>query len=93
MCCQNSKQIQELGKFGGAFLEALKRGQIQFDPTEKVFMKLADIRAQLREHYQEIFEKHCRELMAFKEEFGTCNVPKKYAKYPQLHNWCEGLWR
>ena len=71
MCCQNSQQIQKLSKFRGAFLDALKRGQIQFDPTKKVFIKLADICAQLHEHYEEIFEKHCQELEGFKNEFGT----------------------
>ena len=55
MCCQNSQQIQELSKFGGEFLDILKLVQIQFDPTEKVFIKLADIPAQLHEHYEEIF--------------------------------------
>ena len=29
MCCQNAQQVQELSKFGGAFLDALKQGQIQ----------------------------------------------------------------
>ena len=28
----------------------------------------------LRTEYCKTFEKHCRELIAFKEEFGHCNV-------------------
>jgi len=36
--------------------------------------------------YDEAFEKHCRDLIAFKEEFGHCNVPIK--NNPSLGNWC-----
>ena len=31
---------------------------------------------------------HCRELIAFKEEFGHCNVPSRYAANPSLGQWC-----
>jgi len=34
--------------------------------------------------YDEAFEKRCRELIAFKEDFGHCNVPQKYADDPSL---------
>ena len=88
MCCKNAQQVQDFSKFGGAFLGALKHGQIQFDPTEKVFIELADIRAQLHEHYEELFEKHCQDLIVFKERFGNCNVP---SLYPQLGNWCSHM--
>jgi len=30
----------------------------------------------------------CRELMAFKEEFGHCNTPHKFANNPSLGHWC-----
>ena len=88
MCCKSAQQVQDFSKFGGAFLGALKHGQIQFDPTEKVFIELADIRAQLHEHYEELFEKHCQDLIVFKERFGNCNVP---SLYPQLGNWCSHM--
>ena len=38
--------------------------------------------------YNEAFEKHCRELMAFKDEFGHCNVRQKFANNPPLGRWC-----
>ena len=38
--------------------------------------------------YDEAFEKHCRELIAFKEEFGHCLVPRKYPDNPSLGRWC-----
>jgi len=34
------------------------------------------------------FEKRCRELIAFKEEFGHYHVPCKYAGNPSLGHWC-----
>ena len=34
------------------------------------------------------FEKRCRELVAFKEEFGHCNVTKNYVAKPSLGTWC-----
>ena len=37
--------------------------------------------------YDEAFEKRCRELIAFKEEFGHCNVPRGCAKNPSLRRW------
>jgi len=37
------------------------------------------------------FKKHCRELIAFKEEFGHCNVPGKYAGNPSLGQWCRDI--
>jgi len=36
----------------------------------------------------EVFEKHCFELEAFKEEFGHCNVPMKYPDNQTFLNWC-----
>ena len=41
--------------------------------------------------YDETFEKHCRELIAFKEEFGHCNVPRKFANNPSLGQWCSHI--
>jgi len=35
------------------------------------------------------FEKRCRELIAFKEKFGHCNVP--YSVNPSLRNWCKNI--
>ena len=37
-----------------------------------------------RTRYSKAFERHCRELIAFKEEFGHCNVPPKFANNPSL---------
>ena len=41
--------------------------------------------------YNESFKKRCRELMAFKEEFGHCNVFYKYADNPSLGQWCSTM--
>jgi hypothetical protein len=39
----------------------------------------------------EVFEKRCFELEAFKEEFGHCNVPVKYSKNKSLGSWCNNV--
>jgi len=39
----------------------------------------------------ETFEQHCRDLEAFKSEFGHCNVPYKYLVNPSLGNWCSNM--
>ena len=39
----------------------------------------------------EAFEKRCRELIAFKEEFGHSNVPQKCANNPSLGHWCDKM--
>jgi len=39
----------------------------------------------------EVFEKRCRELIAFKKEFGHCNVPQRYADNPSLGQWCHNM--
>jgi hypothetical protein len=41
--------------------------------------------------YDEAFEKRCHELMAFKDEFGHCNVPKRCANNPSLGRWCGNM--
>jgi len=38
--------------------------------------------------YDKIFETRCRELIAFKEEFGHCDVPTKYTANRTLGTWC-----
>ena len=45
----------------------------------------------LRTDLDEAFEQHCRELIAFKEEFGHCNVPRSYAGNPSLGHWCHSM--
>ena len=42
-------------------------------------------------YYNEAFEKRCRELIAFKEEFGHCNIPQKCANNPSLGHWCDKM--
>jgi len=37
------------------------------------------------------FEKRCLELIAFKEEFGHCIVPYRYAANPSLGHWCSDM--
>jgi len=37
------------------------------------------------------FETHCRKLIAFKEEFGHCNVPYQYRKDPSLGRWASHM--
>jgi hypothetical protein len=41
--------------------------------------------------YEQIFEQHCRDLEAFKSEFGHCNVPCKYSADPTLGRWCSAM--
>ena len=36
---------------------------------------------------QKTFEQRCRDLEAFKSEFGHCNVPKSYSADPSLGHW------
>ena len=43
------------------------------------------------EVYDAAFEKHCRELIAFKEEFGHCNVPIIYQDNFSLGHWCSSV--
>ena len=38
-----------------------------------------------------IFKERCRELIAFKEEFGHCNVPNNFANNPSLGQWCSTM--
>ena len=37
------------------------------------------------------FDDRCRELIAFKEEFGHCNIPRKYHKNASLATWCKTM--
>jgi len=41
--------------------------------------------------YDGAFEKRCLELIAFKEKFGHCNVPQRYAGNPSLGKWCQNV--
>jgi len=45
----------------------------------------------LRTAYNKTFEKRCRELTAFKEGFGHCNVPVKNADNTSLGQWCDNI--
>jgi len=36
-----------------------------------------------------VFEKRCHQLLAFRDEFGHCNVPQKYKVDPSLGIWCK----
>jgi len=40
---------------------------------------------------RETFEQRCRDLEAFKSEFGHCNVPGRYSVNPSLGNWCSTM--
>ena len=37
------------------------------------------------------FEKHYSELIAFKEDFGHCDVPQRCANNPSLGAWCNNM--
>ena len=41
--------------------------------------------------YDEAFERRCREQIAFKDEFGNCNVPRRFANNPSLGQWCSDM--
>ena len=41
--------------------------------------------------YDMIFENRCQELIAFKNEFGHCDVPVQYASNRTLGTWCSGM--
>jgi len=38
-----------------------------------------------------LFEKRYHELIAFKEKFGHCNVPRRYANNPSLGSWSSNM--
>ena len=38
-----------------------------------------------------IFEERCVQLLAFKDEFGHCNVPQKFANNTTLGHWCGNM--
>jgi len=40
-------------------------------------------------YYQEIFEQRCRDIEAFKSEFGHCNVKRNNSADPSLGRWCK----
>ena len=42
-------------------------------------------------NHHENFENRCRELIAFKEKFGHCNVPSKYPDSQSFGNWCSTM--
>jgi hypothetical protein len=42
-------------------------------------------------NYDEAFVNHCRELIAFKEEFGHCNVPHKFSNNQSLGHLCNNM--
>ena len=37
------------------------------------------------------FEKHCSDLITYKEEFGDCKVPQRYSADPSLGRWCSNV--
>ena len=39
----------------------------------------------------ETFEQRCRDLEAFKSEFGHCSVPRSYCEDPSLGTWCSTM--
>ena len=41
--------------------------------------------------YEKSFDDKCRDLLAFKNTNGHCNVPGKYAQNPSLGNWCNRM--
>jgi len=45
----------------------------------------------LRTEYDKKFEKHCHEFIAFKDEFGHCNIPYKYTGNPSFGKWCSDI--
>jgi len=53
--------------------------------------RLEEIGFQWGVDYDEAFKKRYHELLAFKEEFVHCNVPRSYACNPSLGQWCVHL--
>lgn len=53
--------------------------------------RLEDIGFQWVCEYDGGFENRCRQLIAFKKEFGHCNVPVKYVGSRNLGHWCSGM--
>jgi len=45
----------------------------------------------LTDYAKKTFEKRFCELVAFKEEFGHCNVPHKFANNSSLGYWCSSM--
>jgi len=68
--------------------------QTQYKLSQERIERLEDIGFQWQSvDYDEAFEKRCRELITFKEEFGHCNVPGRYAGNPSLGYWCSDMRR
>jgi hypothetical protein len=63
-----------------------KLSQDRFDRLEEIAFQW-----QRGVDYDEIFEKRCRELVEFKEEFGHFDVPQKFANNPSLGRWCNDV--
>ena len=87
MLCKTKKQGLSVGE---KFLRNITNNKISFG-EEGLFIELGEIRELVQQEWNRRFEKKFGELEAFKDEFGTCTVPQKYAKYSQLHKWCDNL--
>ena len=67
-----------------------KRMPIKRDLSQDKMERLEEIGFQwtIRALHNDVFEQHCAELEAFKEEFGHCNVSYDYKDNPSLGLWC-----
>jgi len=83
---------QWCNKMRSAYKKIQKGMKTKYNLSQDRIERLEDIGFQWQGvDYDEAFEKHCRELIAFKEEFGHCNVSQRYADNPSLGQWCSQM--
>jgi len=84
-----------LGYWCGNMRKAYKKKQKEttttYNLTQDRVEQLEEIGFQWGTDHDNTFEKRRRELIAFKEEFGHCLVPCKYADNPSLGYWCMNM--
>ena len=87
MLCKTKKQGLSVGE---KFLRNITNNKISFG-EEGLFIELGEIRELVQQEWNRRFEKKFGELEAFKDEFGHCHVPRKFANNPSLGQWCSTM--
>jgi len=87
-CANNLSLGQWCSNMRTAYKNIQKGMKTNYNLSQDRIERLEEIGFQWKDvAYDEAFEKRCRELIAFKEEFGHCNVPRRYAGNPSLGQW------
>ena len=72
----------------------IQQGQtLKHNLTQDQIKRMEEIgfKWKLTHHVKMTFEKCCRDLEAFKTEFGHCNVPNSCSANPSLGKWCRKM--